>query len=174
METVLTVLGLAVGAALCALGLCGLMMFWDKYRRTKAFDERQMLHRGRAAALGCIVAVGYGLALSVWEGFVSWPADFIGYVGVWLIALVVIAYCILTESLIRPSKKYGWIGFFLLFSGVSNLISFYHKNQELTWYVEKGLDVMGQYRHFTNLLSGVSLILWGILILMTQWHYSRE
>ena len=174
MHTVLLVVGLAVAAVLCALGISGLMLLWDKRKPQKGYDERQVLHRGRAATLGCLVSIGYGVALMVWEGAASWPAEFIGYVGIWLTALVVVTYCVLTESLIRPGEKYRWIGVVLLFAGVADLISFYHKNQELSWYVEKGLEVAAHHRHFANLLMGVTFLFWGVLVMITQWRYSRE
>ena len=174
MGTVLLVAGLAVAAVLCALAISALMLLWDKRKSRKGYDERQVLHRGRAATLGCAVAVAYGLALMTWEGLSRWPVDFIGQVGIWLVLLVVLTYCILTESLIRPGKKYGVYGLYLVFIGVVQLVSFYHKNRELSWLAEKGMEVAAQYEHFWNLIFPVSWIFLGILIMATQWHYSRE
>lgn len=171
-NTVLMVLGLAVGVALCALGLSGLMLLWNK--RGGSFDERQRMHRGRAATLGCVAAIAYCVALMCWDGFADWPVDLIGQVGIWLVLMVVLTYCILTESLIRPKKKYGVYGLYLVFIGALQFVSFYHKNRELSWLAEKGMEVAAQYDHFWTLLFGVSWIYLGILIMVTQWHYSRE
>lgn len=172
MKTVLWVLGLAIGVSLAALALSGLMLLWSKRRRN--FDERQMLHRGRAAILGCAAAVAYCVALMCWDGFADWPVDLIGQVGIWLVLMVVLTYCILTESLIRPRDKYEWYGFYLVVIGVVKIVEFYHKNRELTWLVEKGMEVVAQYEHFWGLFFGVNLIFLGVLIMATQWHYSRE
>ena len=172
MKTVLVVVGLALGTVLCALGLSGLMLLWNRHQRN--FDERQVLHRGRAATLGCVTAVAYCVALMCWDGFADWPVDLIGQMGIWLVLMVVLTYCILTESLIRPRNKYGAYGLSLVFVGVVEIVDFYHKNRELSWLVEKGMEVAVQHEHFLGLFFGVNVIFLGILIMATQWHYSRE
>jgi len=175
-KEIMIAVGVFVGIAILALAASGAMLLWDKHRLTKAFDERQMFHRGRGTTLGFYVMVGFNFIVAIWDMFdpISWTVFQTALTGCLMGSLVSVTYFMLTDSWVKLRQKAGWAGYAFILIGILQIVTFTKLNDSLRILVMMGEESAGKTEHFFNLMVGVFFIYMGLLQIICRWWHDQE